>query len=138
MNRFAPTDQHLPVFPDSDWLHIRIVFTRCCNASFVHPILPSLLVDEIENGRMEPLGWDDGLGYRGNGSPVYAFAALARPCSACLRKAFEASERLWTIRQMRHGLTGSSRPNTVASDWSSDRIEQDDDDKSFRSQIFDS
>ncbi|KAF7197750.1 hypothetical protein HII31_00839 [Pseudocercospora fuligena] len=135
MNRFTPTDHNRPEYSDSDWIHIRIVFTRCCNSSFVHPILPSLLVDEVENGRMEALGWDDELGLCGNQSPVYAFAALARPCSACLRKAFKASERLWTVRQMGDGFGGSSRPNTVPSDWSSDRSVKDD--RRFRSQIFD-
>ncbi|KXS97309.1 hypothetical protein AC578_10726 [Pseudocercospora eumusae] len=135
MNRFAPTDQHRPGYSDSEWIYIRIVFTRCCNSSFVHPILPSLLVDEIESGRMERLGWHYGHGYDGNQRTVYAFAALASPCSACLRKAFEASERLWTVRQVGNGSIGSSRPNTVASDWSSDR--SDEDDKRFRSQIFD-
>lgn len=139
MNRFTPDDRYPIDHNDSDWLAIRIVFTRCCNSSFVHPILPSLLIDEIESGRMEPMGWDDVLGLvasrNEDATPHYTFAALARPCSACLRRTHEASNTMWKSishsRDFQYTTTHNSRASTEASilssegKWSSEEEHKD-------------
>lgn len=67
---------------DSDagfWLTIHFTFARCCGSSLQLPMLPALLVEEIEAGQIEPLGWDERNGV------LYA-NAHGRPCSSCLRK----------------------------------------------------
>lgn len=52
-------------------------------------MLPSLLVEGISEGSIEPLGWDerDGLLYAN---------AWAQPCSSCLRRLRDALDRAFT------------------------------------------
>lgn len=61
------------------WLTIHFTFARCCGSSLQLPMLPALLVGEIESGQIEPLGWDERNGV------LYA-NAHGRPCSSCLRR----------------------------------------------------
>lgn len=52
-------------------------------------MLPTLLVEEMTLGNIEPLGWDERSGL------LYA-NAWAQPCSSCLRRLRDALSRAFT------------------------------------------
>lgn len=60
------------------WLEVHFIFARCCGSSLTLPMLPKLLIQDMKNGNIEPLGWDEENGV------LYAHAH-SRPCSTCIR-----------------------------------------------------
>lgn len=74
---------------DDSWIQVHFFFARCCGSGLTLPMLPSLLVEEMTLGNIEPLGWDEQSGM--------LFAnAWGQPCSTCLRRLRDALSRALT------------------------------------------